>query len=97
LVPRSLAIAAGLCTLYVACFVSVDAIVAASVPAAGGPQLGWFVAAVVTVGFAAMFALQIHLQSVTGLASMTRWRVHASNGFYIENALRRVFGPLATS
>lgn len=97
LVPRSLAIAAGLCTLYVACFVSVDAVVAASTPVASGPQLGWFVAAVVVAGFAGMFALQIHLQSNTGLASMTRWRIHASNGFYLENALRRVFGALATS
>jgi NAD(P)H-quinone oxidoreductase subunit 5 len=93
----ALAIAAGMCTAYVASFAVVDKIVAASLPPSTAPELGWLVVAVVTTGFVGMFVLQIRLRSSNHSARLATWRIHAANGFYVENMLRRVFGSLETN
>ncbi len=61
------------------------------------PELLWLVAALVLAGFGGMFSLHAALASDRGARVLKRWHIHASNGFYVESILRRVFGPLVNS
>jgi NAD(P)H-quinone oxidoreductase subunit 5 len=97
LLIRSLATAGAMCLAYVSAFVVVDKIVASSLPTFSTPELFVSVAAIVACGFVGMFWLQSQLSAGRRSPALNRWYVHASNGFYIENILRRVFGPLAQS
>jgi NAD(P)H-quinone oxidoreductase subunit 5 len=98
LLSQSLVVAGLLCVAYVASFVAVDKVVASSLPVAAAiSDLHWVVVAVVVVGFAGLFALHRGLSSTKASRSMQALYVHASNGFYVENVLRRVFGPLSST
>ncbi len=97
LLIRSLAIAAAMCFLYAIGFVAVDKSVASSLPLSIAPDVVWLVAAVVTAGFVAMFLLHARLASGRTSPLLNRWYIHASNGFYLEKSLHRVFGSLATN
>ncbi len=95
LLVRAMSVVAGLCLAYVASFVAVDKIVAASLPASQAPALVWLVAAIVMVGFAGMFSLHAVLNDKRKPVWLAHWHIHASNGFYIENACAsslRIFG-----
>ncbi|TWU55336.1 proton-conducting transporter transmembrane domain-containing protein [Rubripirellula reticaptiva] len=94
LLIRAVTIAGVLCAIYSASFLAVDKVVATSLPVSSAPELVWLVAAVVMAGFVGMFGLHAALTTGRGLAGLGKWHVHASNGFYIESTLRRVFGPL---
>jgi NAD(P)H-quinone oxidoreductase subunit 5 len=96
LIP-ALAIAVLLCFASVATFVAVDTISGASLPRVGPTPAMWLVTALVWIGFAGMFALQVQLTGGNPRRWMNAWYVHALNGFYIESTLRRVFGPLRSS
>ena len=83
-------------------FVIVDKIVAPSLSlstlsSASGPELTWLVAIVLSIGFGGMFLLHAALATGRGLGTLNKWHVHASNGFYLENSLRRVFEPLVNN
>ncbi|MCA9157087.1 MAG: hypothetical protein KDA72_02095 [Planctomycetales bacterium] len=97
LLVRAMVIAGVLCLAYSASFVAVDKIIAESLPDSSAPQLLWLVAAIVLTGFGGMFALQSALSSGNPSTTLAKWHVHASNGFYVENALRGVFQPLLNS
>ncbi|MGB7327284.1 MAG: proton-conducting transporter membrane subunit [Rubripirellula sp.] len=94
LLIRAMTTAGVLCVIYSVSFVAVDKIVAASLPVPSAPALVWLVAAIVAVGFAGLLALHTALTTGRGMAGLSKWHIHASNGFYIESSLRRVFGPL---
>ncbi len=94
---RAMLIAGGLCWIYAVSFLMVDQIIMASLPVSVSPELVWLVAAVVAVGFGGMFALHSALSVGVQSPMFRRWRIHASNGFYVENLLRRVFGPLVNT
>jgi NAD(P)H-quinone oxidoreductase subunit 5 len=97
LLIRAMLSASGLCLAYSASYFAVDQLIAASLPVSGGPEMKWVVAAVALAGFAGVFALQIVLSSGRKSVTLNRWRIHASNGFYVESTFRRVFEPLANS
>ena len=99
---RGLAVAGGLCFVYSASFVTVDKIVAPSLHVSGlslstPPEQTWLVAVALLVGFGGMFLLHAGLATGRGLKTLNKWHVHASNGFYLENSLRRVFEPLVNN
>ena len=94
---RTVAASIGLCLLYVLSFASVDAMVASSLPATGGPAAVWLVATAVFVGFAAMYGLHIRFRSRSAPAWLSRLYVHAGHGFYIDAIVRRWFGSLQSS
>lgn len=97
LLAQSLAIAGFMCVAYVASFVMVDHVVASSLPKAAGPSQLWIVATIVSAGFIGLFALHALLENVTSQRRLHALYVHASNGFYMENSLRRLFGPLVSN
>jgi hypothetical protein len=94
---RAMSAAAVLCFVYVFSFVAVDKIVATSLPASSAPEMAWLVAAIVLAGFGGSFALHAALSRPIKPAWLIHLHLHASNGFYIENTFRRVFGPLLSS
>ncbi len=95
LMIRALLIAGGLCVVYSASYLAVDRIVVANLPVSSVPKLAWLVAAVVLAGFLGMFALNLVLASGRVPPALNKWQIHASNGFYMEHAIRRVFEPIA--
>jgi NAD(P)H-quinone oxidoreductase subunit 5 len=97
LLIRAMLRAGGLCLAYSASYFAVDQLIVASLPVSGGPEMKWVVAAVALAGFAGVFALQIVLSSGRKSVTLNKWRIHASNGFYVESTVRRVFEPLANS
>jgi NAD(P)H-quinone oxidoreductase subunit 5 len=96
LVVRSMTVAAVLCLVYVASFRLVDSIIAGSLPATTAIAANWLVVPVLLAGFASLFLLHSLLAGERQRSWLHRWYVHASNGFYVENTLRRVFGPLSS-
>ena len=96
LLIRSMAIAAGMCFIYAISYATVDSIVASSLPMPSAPGTAWLVAAIILFAFGGMFLLQSRLASGSTSPLMNRWYVHASNGFYLEKSIHRIFAPLAT-
>jgi NAD(P)H-quinone oxidoreductase subunit 5 len=94
LVP-ALAMASTLCLVYAVSYFAVDKTISASLPISAAPSLAGFVVAVVLVGFLGMGVLHLALANERGRRVLTRWYIHASNGFYMESTLRRLLGPLA--
>ncbi len=94
LVVRATLVGSGLCFVYAFSYFLVDNMVSASLPTSSGPQLSWLLSAVVITGFIGLFSLQSGLASGHASATLHRWHIHAANGFYLENMLRRVFEPL---
>lgn len=97
LLIRSFAISALLCFAYVASYVAVHEIIAASLPPTLSAATGWLVGSLLLAGFAGMFVLHAQLASEMPPSWLKSWYVHASNGFYFENAFRSLFGGLASS
>ena len=97
LLIRAFAFAGGLCLAYSASFVVVDQIVATNLPGNSTPAAVWIVALLVVAGFGGMFTLQAMLERGRGTARLDQWQIHAANGFYVENALRRVLGSVVRS
>lgn len=97
LVTRAISIAGALCLVYVASFIAVDGIIASGLPKSHGPDLGWAVAAVAIAGLSGLVFLCANMSAVARSQWINTWHVHISNGFYLENLLRRIFGPLVSS
>ena len=95
LLLQAFAVSLVLCLAYVASFVAVDMLIAASLPTAVVAVSGTVVAVFVLAAFLAMFALQASLQATRRPQFLDAFYVHASSGFYVENVLRRVFGSLS--
>ncbi len=89
--------AAGLCIVYATSFFIIDGIIARSLPKVVPSNSVWLVAMIVVTGFMGMFVLQFMLAKGRRNASLNRWYIHVANGFYVDSALRRVFGPLVKS
>ncbi|QEF96040.1 NADH-quinone oxidoreductase subunit L [Stieleria maiorica] len=98
LVVRSITTAGVLYLLYAASYRVVDGLAAGSVPVASFSTLQWSVIGLaVGCGFAGLLAMDQATSRRDGPVRFGRWFVHASNGFYVESTLRRVFGSLASS
>jgi NAD(P)H-quinone oxidoreductase subunit 5 len=97
LVLGAVSSAAGLCIVYATSFFMVDWIVATSLPRVVPSNPVWLVAMMIVTGFMGMFVLQFMLAKGRRNASLNRWYIHASNGFYVDSVIRRVFGPLVYS
>ncbi len=82
---------------YGTSFQIIDAIVTRTVvPTAGGVPLG-IVLAIVLVGFGSLLLLHIGLAGSLRPRWLSTLYVHAANGFYVEPALRRLIGTLASN
>ena len=97
LLIRGFAIAGLLCLAYSGCFVAVDTIIASSLPVVIGTNTLWITGGLIALGFVSLFILHAQLSRESASRRLHTWYVHASNGFYIENALRRVFGTLSST
>ncbi len=91
---RTIAISACLCLAYSASFFAIDSMVSPSLPTPTAPALMWLIVALVASGFAGMFLLQWSLSNGRTRETVHRLRIHASNGFYLESAFRRVLEPI---
>ena len=92
---RGVAVVAGLCFAYAAAYRVVDLIAGTSVPSGALPIVQWSaVVLIVVIGFGSLFWFERSSARGTAATAGGRWFVHASNGFYVESTLRRVFGPL---
>ncbi len=94
LLLRAVAAAAALSLVYVASYVAVDNLIAGSVPAHATPALSGVLNGFLLINFVALMWLQATVTSAQSPAWLGAIYVHASNGFYIENNLRRVLGRL---
>ena len=94
-VVSGVAVVPVLALLYVAGFVCVNAVVAGNLPAVSNP---WFAAVAfpsVVFAFGALFFAQWLLASERGREWLAPMYVHASNGFYVDVVLRRIFGSVS--
>jgi len=94
---RAISIAGLLCLVYSASFFAVDRMVASSLPSPSAPAMMWLVVTIILAGFAGMFLLHLALTSGRASATLNQWHIHATNGFYLESILRRVFKPFANN
>ena len=94
---RAIASSLSLCILYSTSFFAVDRFIGSSLPTHAWPALPWLIATLVLTGFVGLFALQTEVARGRRSPVLERWYVHASNGFYMESILRRVFAPLVNS
>ncbi|KAA1257777.1 NADH-quinone oxidoreductase subunit L [Rubripirellula obstinata] len=97
LLMRSIAMAAAMCFFYALGFAAVDTIIADSLPTRVVEHAIWLVAGIIVVGFGGMFLLQSRLASASPSPRLNRWYIHASNGFYFEKSLQRIFGRLVAN
>ena len=95
LMARAVLLAAVLSFVYVASFIAVDKLIAASVPAYAVPAQSGLLTGLLLAGFAALFWLHIQVTSAKRPAWLDGFYVHATNGFYIENMVRRLLGRLS--
>ncbi|PAY21137.1 oxidoreductase [Rhodopirellula sp. SM50] len=98
LVLQSSAFALALCFLYAFSYRIVDGFVADSVPVVTLPVMQWAViGSIIGCGFISMLWTERATTRRGPESRGGRWYVHASNGFYVESVLRRVFGSLSKS
>ncbi len=97
LMGRTLMAIGGLFTAYAAAYLATDFLVAPTLPEIdfGGWQLANTI--LVVSGFLAMFGLHLSLARSVKPQWLNRLQIHASNGFYFEAIVRRVFGSLLTA
>ncbi len=91
---RAVIISFALCLMYSASFVAIDRILSPSLPSASSQEMFWLFAGLVLLGFIGLLCLRAILDDGHRAALLNRWRIHASNGFYLESTFRRVFGQL---
>lgn len=102
LVVRAMTFTALLSLVYVASFKTVDGLIASSLPTYAAPALPGLLFVAILLGFFGLFVLHTRLSARqaspehASIESETTWLdhcyIHASNGFYIENYLRRFVG-----
>lgn len=96
LATRALSVSAFLCLGYAFAYKITDRFVSSELTVSIDASATWFMTVAVLIGFASLFVLQKLIASSAQPRWMRPLYVHASNGFYIESGLRRVFGPLLT-
>ncbi len=89
--------AVGLMILYVASYAIVDRLVGPPSIVAVSHVATYILTCLIAIAFVGMLWLNIQLQKRVEFKWLNRMQIHASNGFYIENWLRRWFGSLLTS
>ncbi len=92
---RAILVAAVLCFVYVASFVAVDRLIAGSVPIHATPAVSGMLTGLLMASFSGLLWLHIQVSSAKRPAWLNAWYIHAINGFYIENNLRRWLGRLS--
>ena len=95
LLLRAAIVASGLCFMYAASFAVVDKAIAASVASYAPPAQLLVLSAAVLLGFGGLLAMQIAARVPSLRMTFLRLHVHASNAFYVENILRRIFKAFA--
>jgi len=96
-IVTSVSVTAALSFGYTICFTVVDKIVAPGLPTSIAILSPWLIATVVLLGFASLFVLQAILRTSQPPRWVQTLYVHASNGFYLDAVVRRVFGSLVSS
>lgn len=89
---RAILIASGSCLVYSASYFAVDKLLWENLPVAVSTNNYWLASAIILVGFASLFLLNTSIANNRDSAFLQRWQIHASNGFYVESTLRRMFG-----
>lgn len=97
LLIQSIAISGVLCFVYAASFIAVDQVIGSSIPYVSNVALNSIVAGILFLGFIGTFLLHLQLSSTKKPAWFNTLYIHASNGFYIENNLRRIIGNLSSN
>ncbi|TWU04452.1 proton-conducting transporter transmembrane domain-containing protein [Stieleria varia] len=91
---QAMIVAGALCTAYTCSFVAVDQVISASIPSSNTAQIPWAVSGIILVGFLAVFGLQATVTGKSQAKWISKWHVHASNGFYMESIVRRLLAPI---
>lgn len=94
---RASGLSAGLLLIYMTSFLLIDHLVTASLPSLNMPAVSWITVLCVLIGFAGLLGLQMALSLGRQSHRLSKWHIHALNGFYIESTLRRLFGSLLSS
>jgi NAD(P)H-quinone oxidoreductase subunit 5 len=98
LVWRSMFVSGLLALAYVILYCVADFCVAPSVPDWSLPTAQWTVLALlVGIGFGGMLLIERFSRSPRWGDRLAALYVHASNGFYVDSTLRRLFGSLAST
>jgi NAD(P)H-quinone oxidoreductase subunit 5 len=96
LLYQTIGLAGLLCLVYVASLSIVDSFISASVPAAAWPAFSGPLTVLLLASFAVLLWLQLQLSSERRPEWLNACYIHAANGFYIDNNLRRLLGALLT-
>jgi NAD(P)H-quinone oxidoreductase subunit 5 len=97
LVAQCTAISGLICLLYVGCFLATDALIASSLPSPTTPTNNIVVTFTIAAGFLGLLILQLRIRSASDSAWFQTLQVHASNGFYLDHCIRRVFRGSASA
>ncbi|EKJ99167.1 NADH dehydrogenase subunit I L [Rhodopirellula baltica SH28] len=97
LVVQCTAISALICLLYVGCYLATDALIAGSLPSLPTPTNNLVVTSTIAAGFAGLLVLQLRIRSASETPWLQTLQIHASNGFYIDHRIRRVFRAFASA
>ncbi len=99
---QAFALSFGMCAVYAAGFTGVDWFIGLS-PVSGVIRSGTLshgvlvaISSIIFLGFIVMFLLASNVEAGVRPRWLTRFYIHASNGFYFENRIRRLFGFGAT-
>ncbi|MCC9654531.1 proton-conducting transporter transmembrane domain-containing protein [Rhodopirellula halodulae] len=98
-IPRLVAVAgiAVLCVTYLGSYVAVHHLVFPAIVDGAGPAASSLIVVEVCFAFLALFWINIALVQQLRPTWLEPLRIHAANGFYVDEICRRVFGPLVNS
>ena len=82
--------------LYVASYLAIDTVLASSIPREGIPTAAILVNVFIATAFSALFALRLVIARQQTPQWLAVIRVHASNGFYVDAATRRLTESLSS-
>ncbi|MFG0264978.1 MAG: proton-conducting transporter membrane subunit [Rhodopirellula sp. JB055] len=97
LVARSTAISGLICLFYVGGYLATDALIAGSLPSLPKLTNNLVVTSTIAAGFVGLLILQLRIRSAAHSTWLQTLQVHASNGFYLDHCIRRVFRVSASA
>ncbi|KAA5546111.1 oxidoreductase [Roseiconus nitratireducens] len=97
LLVRAIGVSAGLCALYATAYRGIDFLVSPNVASVTSLYAGTFVLIALALTFSGLWTLQTLAAASRSADWLRPWYVHASNGFYLDELLRRILVPLRSS
>ncbi|MEM9645419.1 MAG: hypothetical protein AAF989_10520, partial [Planctomycetota bacterium] len=94
LVPAMFA-SAGLCLVYAACFAFVNKVISPFVPAVASGWEWWLAIIPIFIGIIGVMVYRTPSMPSVLRRVAASLHVHASNGFYVESALRRLVSNMS--